>query len=144
MLTQAHPSYAHVDDLLGALNGSTSVPNGTLKTVFTLIDELRDSGAPQDVIRIVESLSAAVHKWEWALRLRDGERQAVVQDHIGALEKRWTHLKHPDRAAEDAPPLPRFRRRPSSTEAVASVRTPKQRRGRTASLSRVRVQADPS
>ena len=87
MLTQSHPNYARVDDLLGALNGPTSVPNGTLKTVFTLIDELRDSGAPQDVIRIVESLSAAVHKSEWALRLRDGERQADVQDHIGALEK---------------------------------------------------------
>ena len=111
-LTAETPSYPRIDTLLASVHGSKSVPHGTLKSVYALIDELRDCGATDDVILIVESLSAAINKWEWALRLRDGERQADVQEHIGALEIRWAHLKSQGHASEDAPPLPGFRRRP--------------------------------
>lgn len=84
-----------VSSVLYKLTTSPVAPVGWRGTIYSAIDHLRASSAPEEQIDIAERISATLLKLDWAIQRGDGEKEEKARQQLSILNESWHSASAP-------------------------------------------------
>jgi hypothetical protein len=94
-LIETMDGYSGVSSVLDKLTTSLVTPVGWRWEIYSAIDHLRASSAPEEQIDIAERISATLLKLDWAIQRGDGEKQEKARQQLSILGASWHSASAP-------------------------------------------------
>lgn len=93
MTSDTDTAYCTISQLLDELRPADVLPVGAMGRMFSALDFLRASRAPDDHITTAEKISVAMHRWELARRKSDRSTEETVREQLQELTENWLETR---------------------------------------------------